>query len=60
MAHYRLIAARADALFASNMSAGSYPTVAEVRTAIRQALRAHGGTGAAEARSQPPSAITRS
>jgi hypothetical protein len=43
MAHYRLIAARADALFASNMSAGSYPTVAEVCTAIRQALRAHGG-----------------
>jgi len=43
MAHHRQIAARADALFASNMSAGSYPTVAEVRTAIRQALRAHGG-----------------
>ena len=43
MANYCLIAARADALFASDMSAGSYPTVAEVCTAIRQALRAHGG-----------------
>jgi len=44
MAHYCLIAARADALFASNMSARSDPTVTEVCTAIRQALRAHGGT----------------
>ena len=39
-----LTAARADALFASSISARPDPTVAEVCAAIRQAVRAHGGT----------------
>ena len=39
-----LMSARADALFVSHLSAKHSPTRTEVETAIRQALRAHGGT----------------
>jgi hypothetical protein len=39
-----LAAARAEALFASGISASTDPTFAEVRAAIRQAVCAHGGT----------------
>jgi hypothetical protein len=39
-----LMSARADALFVSHLSAQHSPTRIEVETAIRQAVRAHGGT----------------
>ena len=39
-----LMSARADALFVSHLSAQHNPTRIEVETAIRQAVRAHGGT----------------
>jgi len=39
-----LTAARAAALFVSNLSASAHPTHAEVATAIRHAMRTHGGT----------------
>ena len=39
-----LTAARAAALFVSDLSAGEQPTRTEVEAAIKQALRAHGGT----------------
>jgi hypothetical protein len=38
-----LMSARADALFVSHLSARHSPTRIEVETAIRQAVRAHGG-----------------
>ena len=38
-----LMSARADALFVSHLSAQHSPTRIEVETAIRQAVRAHGG-----------------
>ena len=38
------MSARADALFVSHLSAQHSPTRIEVETAIRQAVRAHGGT----------------
>jgi hypothetical protein len=38
-----LIAARADALFASDLSVRCGPSQAAVETAIRSAVRAHGG-----------------
>ena len=40
----QLMSARADALFVSHLSAQHSPTRIEVETAIRQAVRAHGGT----------------
>jgi hypothetical protein len=39
-----LMSARADALFVSHLSAQHSPTRIEVEMAIRQAVRAHGGT----------------
>jgi hypothetical protein len=39
-----LCAARAEALFASSLSAGSQPTAAQATEAIRTTVRAHGGT----------------
>jgi len=39
-----LAAARAEALFTSDLPAGREPTRSEVAEAIRQAVRAHGGT----------------
>ena len=39
-----LTAARAEALFTSDLSTGSHPTSAEVAAAIRRAVRIHGGT----------------
>ena len=39
-----LMSARADALFVSHLSAQHNPTRTEVEMAIRQAVRAHGGT----------------
>jgi hypothetical protein len=39
-----LTAARAEALFVSELSAESHPTRAEVTAAIRRAVRTHGGT----------------
>jgi len=38
-----LIAARAEALFASELSARCHPSEAAVAAAIRNAVRAHGG-----------------
>jgi hypothetical protein len=43
MAFDRLIAARAEALFASDLSARCHPSEAAVAAAIRNAIRAHGG-----------------
>ncbi|MEV5412877.1 hypothetical protein AB0K60_29075 [Thermopolyspora sp. NPDC052614] len=39
-----LLAARAEALFASHLSATHRPTAAEAAEAIRTTVRAHGGT----------------
>jgi len=39
-----LTAARAEALFASDISAGSQPSPVDVAAAIRQAVRRYGGT----------------
>jgi hypothetical protein len=39
-----LTAARAEALFTSDISAGSQPTPVDVAAAIRQAVRRYGGT----------------
>src|SRR6266496_2883478 len=39
-----LTVARAEALFASDLSAASEPTAAEVADAIRRAIHLHGGT----------------
>lgn len=39
----RLITARAEALFASDLSARCYPTEAAVASTVRNAVRAHGG-----------------
>jgi len=39
-----LLAARAEALFASHLSATRRPTAAEAVEAIRKTIRAHGGT----------------
>jgi hypothetical protein len=39
-----LTAARAEALFTSDISAGSQPSPVDVATAIRQAVRRYGGT----------------
>jgi hypothetical protein len=41
-----LTAARAEALFTSDLSADSHPTCAEVTAAIRHAVRTHGSTRA--------------
>ncbi len=43
MARDHLIAARAEALFASDISIHCRPTEAAVEAAIRRAVRAHGG-----------------
>lgn len=43
MARDHLIAARAEALFASDLSIHSHPSEATVTAAIRRAVRAHGG-----------------
>jgi hypothetical protein len=45
----RLIAARAEALFASDVSAQSVPTREQVAAAIRRAVRTYGGTRACAA-----------
>jgi uncharacterized membrane protein len=39
-----LTAARAEALFTSALSTGSWPTSVEVKAAITAAVRSHGGT----------------
>ncbi|GAA0463754.1 hypothetical protein [Streptomyces olivaceiscleroticus] len=38
-----LTVARAEALFSSGMSVGSWPTQGELATAVRDAVRSHGG-----------------
>jgi hypothetical protein len=43
MARDHLIAARAEALFVSDLSIRSHPAEATVAAAIRRAIRAHGG-----------------
>ncbi len=39
-----LTAARAEALFSSDLSTGTEPTPAEIATAIRRSIRSHGGS----------------
>ena len=45
MTHDQLIIARAEALFASDLSVHCRPSEGEVAAAIKTAVRAHGGIG---------------